>query len=95
MDDRRVGIVERGDLQRVAVEHQPGPAVGEMADRLLLELRQQRVGAAEALVDQPGELALRPLALGRRKALPEEAVIPVLGGVVEDGLVALRPGLCG
>src|SRR5688572_3100530 len=59
-----------------------------MADRLLLELRQQGIRAAEAVVDQPGEPALRLLSLGRRQALPEEAVIPVLRAIVEDGLVA-------
>ena len=80
MDDRRVGVVERGHLELAAVEHQPGPAAGEMADRLLLQLGEQRVGRAEALLDQRGELAGRPLPLGRREALPEEAVVPELGG---------------
>jgi len=56
---------------------------------LLLELREQSLGAAEGLVDQLGEPPHRPLAGGRRETLPEEAVVPVLGGAVEQRLVAL------
>src|SRR5205085_12473546 len=83
IDDRRVGVVERGDLQRAAVQHQPGPAVREMADRLVLQPGEQGIGATERLVDQTGEAALRLLALGRGETLPEETVVPVLRGIVE------------
>src|SRR5205085_4884054 len=43
--------------------------------------------------DHLSEPALRRLPLRRREALPEEAVIPVLCAVVEDGLVAIGFGL--
>ena len=55
-----------------------------MVDGFFLELLEQRLGIAEAVLDQLGELAARLLALGRREALPEEAVVPQLRAVVEQ-----------
>ena len=45
-------------------------------------------GAAERVVDQMRELAGRLLPFGRRQALPEEAVVPQLGAVVEQLAIA-------
>ena len=88
----RVGVVQRGDLERAAVEHQPGPAAGEMADRLLLQLGEQRVGPPKPSSISAASLPDGLLPLGRRQALPEEAVVPVLRAVVEQALVALLLG---
>ena len=76
-------------LSASRVEHQPGPAAGEMADRLLLQFGEQCVEIAEPVLDHRRELARRLLALGRRQALPEEIVVPELGGIVEQALGAL------
>ena len=59
-----------------------------MVDRFLVELLEQRLGIAEPVLDQLGELAGRLLALRRREALPEEAVVPQLAGIVEQLAVA-------
>ena len=54
---------------------------------------EQRIGAAELVLDHRGQLALWLLPLRRGQALPEEAVIPVLGGIVEELFVALLLGV--
>ena len=69
VNDRRVGIVERGDPQRAAIEHEPCPAVREMVDRFFLQLLEQRLGIAEAVLDQLGELAARLLTLRRARGI--------------------------
>ena len=93
MGDRAVGVVERGDLEPVAVEHQPGPAVGEVAGGFLLEALEKGVGRAELLVDHGGQASRGTLPRRRRQALPEEAVVPKLGGLVEQlGLAPLGRG---
>src|SRR6478752_3197093 len=58
-----------------------------MVDRFLLKLVEQRLRRAEAVLDQLGELAFGLLALRRREALPEKAVVPQLSAVVEELLV--------
>ena len=90
MDQRRVGVVERGDPELAAVEHQPGPAVGEMVDGFLVELLQQRLGRRRTRRRSAARsLPVGLLPVGRREALPEEAVVPELGAVVEQ--LACRP----
>src|SRR6185369_1473943 len=88
VNDGRVGVVKRSHAQAPAVEDEPGPAIGEVVDRLLLELLDKRVCIPEAVFDQLGELAVGLLAPRWRKALPEEAMIPQLRAVVEQLLVA-------
>ena len=92
VDQRRVGIVKRGDLELVAVEHEPGPAVGEVVHRLVAELLKQRLDAAEPIIDQLRKLSARLLLFGAQ-ALPEEAVVPQLGAVVEQLGLAVLPGV--
>src|SRR5690242_8621036 len=93
MSDRRVGVVKRGDPQGSAVEHKPGPAAGEMVDRFLVKLLKHGFAVAETVLDQLRKLTVRLLALGRREALPEEAVVPQLCAVVEQLVVAGPLGL--
>ncbi len=64
-----------------------------MVDRLLLQFVEKRLGIAEPILDQLGELAIRLLTFGGRQALPEEAVVPQLRTVVEELIVAGYPGL--
>ncbi len=52
MHRRRVGVVERRDFKLAAIQHQPAPTAGEMIDALRRQLVEQRLLAAEAVVDQ-------------------------------------------
>jgi hypothetical protein len=63
-----------------------------MAGRFLGQRGQHVRGRSEGVVDHLGQLARRPLPVGRRQALPEEAVVPGLGGVVEQLLLAALAG---
>jgi hypothetical protein len=84
---RRGGVVGLHDLElaRVAVLDEPGPAGAEVADgrrgELLLELLEGAERGGDLVVDAAGGLA----AAGGRERLPEEGVVPDLGGEVEDG----------
>src|SRR3546814_1609615 len=89
VNERRVGIVERRDLEAIPVEHQPGPTIGEVANRLLLQFGEELVGRTEGVVDHLRQASGRPLPLRRGEALPVKAVVPDLGAVVEQAFVAL------
>src|SRR3546814_9349111 len=62
-----------------------------MADRLFLQLGEERIGGAEGFIDHlfqpPGGLLS-----GGREAGPEEIVVPHLPGVVEQAFVPLVQG---
>src|SRR6185312_5148744 len=83
--ERQSGVGGLRDLQApVLAEHQPGPAGAELAGRGGLEGLLEFVDAAEVggqpLLEVPRDTAAR-----RRQAIPEEAVVPMLARVVEDG----------
>src|SRR5437868_4736951 len=92
MGDGRIAVVEGGDGKLALVEDEPGPAAGEVADRLVLELGEHRVGRAEIGIDHLGEPAGGALALRWGEALPEEIMVPDLATIVEQPLVAALGG---
>ena len=84
--ERRIGIWCVYDAQSAAVEHQPGPAAGEMSARRRHELLSERSLTAEAVLDEFRDRPVRLAATSRAHALPEERMVPRLGGGVEECL---------
>src|SRR5207237_3116886 len=78
------GIRRPGDRELAAACDEPGPAAAELADCRRLEIVLELGEAAEVAVDRLGEVAARGAATLRLHAVPEEGMVPHLGGVVED-----------
>src|SRR5512139_3983044 len=83
MGNRRVGIMERGDLQLAVVEDQPSPSACKVTDAFLCECLKQRLLTAEVGIDHVPQLPGRARGAFRREALPEETMVPDLRAVVE------------
>ena len=83
MHQRQVGVGGSGDLQLIAVEHQPGPATTELGGACLFEFVLEGVEAAEIALDQLGQFALRHSATAGFHRVPIEGMVPDLRGVVE------------
>src|SRR6185437_3872372 len=66
------------------VLHQPHPAGAEQAKRGSIELFAQTLAVAELALDQFAQAALRLATAARAQALPVEAVVPRLGGGIEQ-----------
>src|SRR5690348_12794775 len=83
--ERQAGIGGLGDLETpILTQHQPGPSGAELADRGGLERFLEFLDAAEVGGELLLEIAGNAAARGR-EAVPEEAVVPMLTRVVEDG----------
>src|SRR5688572_17734670 len=89
VDERRVGVCRRRYLELAPGLDEPYPAAAEQRRRGRLELAGKRLVAAEigrdALGERAGECAFAVL---RAQAVPEEAVVPGLGGIVEGAAAA-------
>src|ERR1700751_2399795 len=72
-----------GDLELSAVGDKPCPATAELTDRRRLELLFELFEAAAITVDRLRDLPARRAATARLHRVPEEGVVPHLGGVVE------------
>src|SRR5271169_1218092 len=88
--ERRLAFGERidrvwcgGDLELPTVGDKPCPATAELTDRRRLELLLKFFEAAAVTVDRLGDLPARRAAAVRLHRVPEEGVVPHLGGVVE------------
>src|SRR5579883_2311845 len=97
--ERRLALRERidrvrrlGDLERAAIEDEPGPAAAELRRGGLLELLLEFVDAAEGLLDALCDIARGLSATPRLHAVPEKGVIPHLRRIVEDRHLGLVPG---
>mmetsp|Transcript_45787 Transcript_45787/g.141067 ORF Transcript_45787/g.141067 Transcript_45787/m.141067 type:complete len:349 (-) Transcript_45787:47-1093(-) len=88
--ERAPGVLERHDVEllRETVVDEPDPAGAEEAHRLGLELLDEGLPRAVLLLNRAEEVG-RDVAPPRRDVLPEEGVVVVLGGVVEDGDVVV------
>ncbi len=82
---RRAGGAHVDDVDAaIGLLHEPGPAGAEVADGRLLERFLERGVGAPLRVDRGGQRALGLPAAGRLHAVPEERVVPDLGGIVVD-----------
>src|SRR5215469_2502407 len=83
--NRASSVVRSYHLHRtVSVAYQPGPSAAEVSGGSLRELLLEAAEIAERLLDSVGDRAACVAATLGRKALPVEAVIPVLGSLVEE-----------
>src|SRR5690606_34336285 len=73
----------RDDLRLVTGEYEPDPAGSELRRALGVPLGHEGVVAPEAVLDEVGDLTGRRAATARFHGVPEERVVPDLGGVVE------------
>ena len=78
----RVGGLD--DLQRIAFLHQPGPAASELCHSRVTEGGLEGLEAPERRYDPLGQFACRNTPAIGFHALPEERVVPDLGGIVEN-----------
>ena len=89
MDQRGIGIGGGADLQLAVGQREPSPATAELTDRGLLEILGKSGETAEILLDRLSQRPAGLAALGRHR-IPQEGVIPGLGGIVEErGLILL------
>jgi hypothetical protein len=79
----QVGIGGLGDLQGAAIQHQPGPATAELGGASGFEGLDKSLETAEVGIDLVEQGTAGNTAATRGDALPIEAVVPDLGGVVE------------
>ena len=79
----QIGVGGLGHLEGAVVEHQPGPATAELGGASGFEGFDELLKAAEVSVDLVGQGAGGLAAATGLDALPVEAVVPHLGGVVE------------
>jgi hypothetical protein len=91
VDDRRVGIAGRADLELVVGEAKPGPAAAELADRRCLEGGGEGGEAAQILLDPISDSPARRATLGQH-GMPEKIMVPGLGRIVEQGRLVLLAG---
>jgi hypothetical protein len=78
------GVGGLEDRQFAVLEHQPGPAAAELGGPGVLEVGGEFVVTAQFGIDPRGDPAGRLASAARLQALPEKAVIPDLGGIVEQ-----------
>ena len=88
----QIGVAGFGHLEGAIVEHQPGPAAAELGGTCSLELLNKSFEAAEIGSDLVSQGARGLAATTGLDALPVEAVVPDLGGIVEDACLARITG---
>src|SRR5262249_25184422 len=72
------------DLQPPAVGNEPRPAAAKLADRGCLELLLEFVEPAAIAGYRLRDITTRGAAATRLHGIPEEGMVPHLGGIVED-----------
>src|SRR5690606_23319048 len=80
----QVGVGGAHDGELAAVGDEPAPAAAELTGAHVGELLLERVEGAEVALDRVGEVTARLTAATGLEAVPKEAVVPVLGCVVEQ-----------
>ena len=91
---RRAGVAGGTDAElATGVLHQPYPARAEQAQRRAVELLAQALRVTELALDQLAQSALRLAAAARPQALPIEAVVPGLGGRIEQPALGVADDL--
>src|SRR5207248_6213745 len=79
--DRIDAVQGMSDLELAFVGDEPGPAAAELIDGGGFEFLLELVHVAEIALERFREIAGRHRAAVRLQAIPEEIVVPYLGGV--------------
>src|SRR4051794_20990608 len=91
VDQRILAIGSLHHFELVSLYREPSPTRPELSHARRLELLLERLERAERVVNPLGELATRIAAAALLHDPPEQIVVPVLAGIVENALLGSVP----